>query len=55
MDPTWTHRDLEEELVRFEQDAHSAGSKDNSVRTYVDRSRTFACWLAGDFQFHGPR
>lgn len=54
MDTTWTIADLMDELERFEGEARAAGLKENSVRTYVDRSRYFVRWLAGDFQFQGP-
>ena len=54
---SWTIDDLFDELDRFEQAqaATSAGLAETSVRTYVDRSRTFVRWLAGDYQFQGPR
>jgi hypothetical protein len=55
MQATWTIDELYAELDRFEQAARSAGLAENSVRTYVDRSRYFVRWLAGDFEFHGPR
>ena len=55
MQETWSIRDLEEELERFERAARSAGLAESSVRTYVDRSRYFVRWLAGDFRFQGPR
>ena len=55
MDTTWSIVDLIDELERFEQEARAAGLKENSVRTYVDRSRNFVRWLAGEFQFQGPR
>jgi hypothetical protein len=52
---TWTIADLLEELDRFERAARSAGLAESSVRTYADRSRIFVRWLAGDYQFQGPR
>jgi hypothetical protein len=52
---TWTVEQLHGELERFEAAARAAGLADNSVRTYVDRSRFFIRWLEGDFQFQGPR
>ena len=55
VDTTWTISDLHDELDRFERAARSAGLAENSVRTYVDRSRTFLRWLDGDFQFQGGR
>jgi hypothetical protein len=55
MDQTWTIAELHEELERFERAARAAGLADNSVRTYVDRSRYFVRWLAGDFHFQGPK
>lgn len=54
MADSWTLQDLHEELKRFEQAARRAGLKEPSVRTYVDRSRIFVRWLAGDYEFRGP-
>ena len=51
---TWTIAELEDELMRFENAARAAGLAENSVQTYVGRSRYFVRWLAGDFQFRGP-
>jgi hypothetical protein len=53
-DKRWTAGELLYELERFEADARRAGLRENSVRTYVDRSRVFVRWLNGDFQFQGP-
>lgn len=55
MNTTWSIGDLMDELERFEREAREAGLKENSVRTYVDRSRYFVRWLAGDFEFRGPQ
>jgi hypothetical protein len=55
MQTTWTISELYADLERFEHAARSAGLAESSIRTYVDRSRNFVRWLAGDFQFHGPR
>jgi len=55
MRDAWTTADLQDELDRFERAARAAGLSENSVRTYVDRSRIFVRWLAGEYQFHGPR
>jgi hypothetical protein len=55
MDSTWSISDLYEELERFERAARSAGLAESSVRTYVDRSRIFIRWLAGEYQFQGGR
>lgn len=55
METTWTIAELEDALERFEQAARAAGLKEDSVRTYVGRSRIFLRWLAGDYQFQGPR
>ncbi len=51
----WTIDDLKEELVRFEREARAAGLAENSVRTYVDRSRIFVRWLDNDYQFQAGR
>ena len=54
MKDAWTLDELYGELEKFELSARAAGLAENSVRTYVDRSRFFVRWLAGDFQFRGP-
>jgi hypothetical protein len=55
MEASWTVQELYDELDRFERAARAAGLADNSVRTYVDRSRIFVRWLSGDYQFQGRR
>ena len=52
---SWTFAELQAELVSFEAEACKAGLAENSVHTYVDRAERFVRWLAGDFQFQGPR
>jgi hypothetical protein len=52
---SWTIADLKDELTRFEAEARQAGLAEESVRTYVGRSRNFVRWLAGEFQSQGPR
>jgi hypothetical protein len=47
--------ELQEELRRFEAEARRAGLGKSSVHTYLDRAERFGRWLAGDFQFQGPR
>lgn len=54
MKDAWTLDELYLELDKFERAARAAGLTENSVRTYVDRSRFFVRWLADDFQFRGP-
>ena len=54
MATTWTVADLRRELERFERELRAANLSENSVRTYVDRSRTFLRWLEGDYRPHGP-
>lgn len=54
MKDAWTLDELYGELERFERAARAAGLAENSVRTYVDRSRFFVRWLEGGFQFRGP-
>jgi hypothetical protein len=51
---TWILEDLYREQDKFEGAARAAGLAENSVHTYVDRSRFFVRWLAGDFPFRGP-
>lgn len=55
MKDSWTLEELNASLERFEAAAREAGLAESSVRTYVDRSRFFVRWLAGDFQFQGPK
>ncbi len=55
METTWSVTELYEELERFERAARRAGLAESSVRTYVDRSRIFVRWLAGEYQFQGGR
>ncbi len=52
---SWTVEDLRRELERFEQAARAAGLRDNTVRTYVDRTGIFLRWLAGEYEFRGPQ
>lgn len=54
-DTAWTVGDLHAELERFEAEARRAGLKENTVRTYVDRSTIFVRWLAGEYEFQGPQ
>jgi hypothetical protein len=46
----WTAERLDWLLDRFEEELRDAGLKENSVRTYVDRSRYFVCWLADAYE-----
>jgi hypothetical protein len=52
---SWTLAELYAELARYEAEARRAGLAENSVHTYVDRAERFVRWLAGDFEFRGPR
>lgn len=45
----WTTRELHDQLDRFEAELRSAGLAENTIRTYVDRSRYFVRWLEGDY------
>jgi hypothetical protein len=50
MEPqTWTRRELEDELDRFQGELEAAGLRPTSVQTYVERSRIFVRWLAGEY------
>ncbi len=53
-DETWTYAELLEELARFESALRIANLSENSVRTYVDRSKSFVRWLVGDYEPRGP-
>ena len=52
---SWTLRELESELLRFEAELRAAGLAENSVKTYVERSERFLRWLVGEFTPRGPR
>lgn len=41
---------LRVELMRFEEELRTAGLKENSIRTYVDRTAYFLRWLDGDYE-----
>jgi hypothetical protein len=51
---TWSLDELQQDLVRFEDELRAAGLRESSIRTYVDRSRTFVAWLAGNYVPRGP-
>ncbi len=46
--------ELREELERFEQVLEEANLRENTVRTYVDRTKLFLRWLDGDYEPDGP-
>ncbi len=46
---SWSLSELRAELIRFESELRAAGLRENSIRTYVDRSTTFLRWLAGEY------
>ena len=46
--------ELRAELRRFEHQLRTAGLKETSVTTYVDRTGRFLKWLEGDYQPRGP-
>ena len=50
----WNLDELREELERFEQVLEEANLRDNTVRTYVDRTKFFLRWLDGDYEPDGP-
>ena len=52
---SWTLRELQGELLRFEQELRAAGLRPSSIDTYVDRTERFLRWLAGDYTPQGPR
>jgi hypothetical protein len=47
---TWTVEELYDLLGEFEAQLRKAGLKENTIRTYVDRSTYFVRWLAGDYR-----
>lgn len=49
-DGRYSVQELSREFSRFEGELRAAGKKENTIRTYVDRSAIFARWLAGEFQ-----
>jgi hypothetical protein len=52
-DQRYSVSELRAELLRFERELRSAGLKDNSVTTYVDRAARFLKWLDGGYQPRG--
>ena len=50
----WGVSELHEALDAFEAELKEAGLAQNSIRTYVDRSRNFVRWLDGDYEPRGP-
>jgi hypothetical protein len=46
--------DLRAQLRRFEHQLRTAGLKETSISTYVDRTSRFLRWLDGDYQPRGP-
>ncbi len=53
-DRRWTLRELYAELGRFEEELVEAELRENTVRTYVDRTTFFLRWLEGDYEPRGP-
>lgn len=51
---SWTVSQLHDMLDRYEVELRDADLKENTVRTYVDRSRFFVRWLNDDFHPRGP-
>jgi len=50
----WDATQLRDKLEEFENELREAGLRENSIRTYVDRSRFFVRWLDDDFHPRGP-
>ena len=50
----WGVSELHEALGAFEAELKEAGLAQNTIRTYVDRSRNFVRWLDGDYEPRGP-
>jgi hypothetical protein len=46
----WTVNQLHDLLGTFEAELRAAGLKENTIRTYVDRSTIFVRWLDGDYR-----
>ncbi len=47
---SWTVSGLREQLDLFDAELRAAGLAENTIRTYVDRSRYFVRWLDGDYR-----
>ena len=55
MTPTrWTIEELQKELERFEKELRSAGLRESTILTYVERPARFLRWLTNDYQPRGP-
>ena len=46
---SWTVRQLEDELRRYEGELRQAGLREQTVHTYVDRAARFVRWLDGGY------
>lgn len=53
-DERYTLADLRRELDRFERELRAAGLRENTVKTYTDRTARFLRWLEGDYEPRGP-
>jgi hypothetical protein len=51
---TWNVTELHDMLDRFEIELREVGLKENSIETYIGRSRFFVRWLDDDFHPRGP-
>jgi hypothetical protein len=49
----WNTGELKVELARFESELQSAGLKESSVYTYIDRAERFIRWLDGEYRPNG--
>lgn len=52
---SWTIGELKAKLAVFEAALRDAGLRENSVRTYVDRSERFIRWLVEEYTPKGPQ
>ncbi len=50
----WSGDELLSMLQLFETELRAAELKDNSVNTYVGRSKKFVLWLRGEWTPRGP-
>ena len=55
MQHTWTLKQFEEALKRFETELQDADLRESTIRTYMDRTQVFLRWLAGEYRPTGPR
>jgi len=48
----WTAAEPHDQVGQFEAELRTAGKKEQTIRTYVDRAERFVRWLDGGYDPH---